>query len=280
MSKYDTLESEFDIQITNHSKWLAYSDAHFHNGYELYFLFFGRTKYIIEDIVEEINPGDIVWIPPYIDHKTRPTDMEQHKRMLFYISIDFYNQTVGNYPELVEFFRHYRIIHTQPNEAKLFRRYANLLLEELFAEASDMRGIISKGLFLSLLAQLKRMHDRNGSANASPGKAPSSKHTMNLLMSYINTNYSKAISLDSLAEQINMNPAYISSLFKKTFGFSFKEYLVKLRIEKATKLLKQTNMTVEKIALECGFSSSNHFCKTFKRLVGTPPMMFRAIDRE
>jgi len=101
-----------------------------------------------------------------------------------------------------------------------------------------------------------------------------------MLISYINTNFSSELTLASLAEQVNMNPVYISSLFKKNFGFTFKDYLLKLRIDKATQLLKNTSATVESIAFECGFSSSNHFCKTFKRLVGMSPLMFRNLDKE
>ena len=43
---------------------------------------------------------------------------------------------------------------------------------------------------------------------------------------YINANFSSDLTLASLAEQVNMNPVYISSLFKKNFGFTFKEYLL------------------------------------------------------
>ncbi|MBQ7793289.1 MAG: AraC family transcriptional regulator [Clostridia bacterium] len=281
MSKFDKLEKEFDVQITNYAKWPTHSDPHFHNGYELYYLFFGSTKYIVENITAEINEGDIVWIPPYIDHKTRPNNVERHKRMLFYISTEFFEDCLKDNKELFEFFHHFRIIRTTSGDVQRFRRYANLLLEEHFAHGLPMSDTVIKGLLISLLVHLKRMYDRNikqQSQEPDDGEAPS--YTLNLLLSHINTNFSQELTLASLAEQVNMNPVYISSLFKKNFGFTFKEYLLKLRIEKATSLLKESNSTVENIALECGFSSSNHFCKTFKKLMGMSPMMFRNIEKE
>lgn len=121
------------------------------------------------------------------------------------------------------------------------------------------------------------MRNSNDKLSSSDDNA---SYILNLLLSYISTYFSEDITLATLAEQVNMNPVYISSLFKKNFGFTFKEYLLKLRIEKATHLLKTTSSTVEVIAYECGFRSSNHFCKTFKRLVGMSPLMFRNIDNE
>lgn len=145
-----------------------------------------------------------------------------------------------------------------------------------------MSSKVIKGLLLSLLVHLKRMYERNmqNSSNKQSSSEDNASYILNQLISYIDNHFSEDITLASLAEQVDMNPVYISSLFKKNFGFTFKEYLLKLRIEKATQLLKITSSTVEKIAFECGFHSSNHFCKTFKRLVGMSPLMFRNIDNE
>lgn len=285
MSIFDKFEKEFDAQITNYTKWPVYppsSDPHFHNGYELYFLFSGSTKYIIENNTYEIEEGDIVWIPPYIDHKTQPNNTERHKRLLFWIIPHYLEDCLKDNKELSDFYHHYRVIRTTTRDVKLFRKFSNLLLEEYFTEEAAMSGEVIKGLLLSLLVHLKRMYERNtrDSKGNQSGSEDNTSYSLNLLISYINTHYAEDITLASLAEQVNMNPVYISSLFKKNFGFTFKEYLLKLRITKATQLLKSSSSTVEAIAFECGFRSSNHFCKTFKRLVGMSPLMFRNIDNE
>ncbi len=279
---FEKHEKDFDVQIANYAKWHTYSDMHFHNGYELYFLFWGSTKYVFEDKTYVIDEGDIVWIPPYIDHKTRPNNIERHKRMLFNISSQLVEECLKDNIELFDFFRHYRVIRTTPNDVNLFRRLSNLLLEEHFADADQMSSTVINGLLVSLLAHLKRIYEKNIEREEIEAHADehSSSYVLNLLISYINANFWSELTLSSLAEQVNMNPVYISSLFKKNFGFTFKEYLLKLRIDKATQLLKGTNDTVESIAYQCGFKSSNHFCKTFKRLVGTSPLMFRNIDKE
>lgn len=282
MSIFDKHDKEFDVQIANYAKWHTYSDMHFHNGYELYFLFWGSTKYIFEDKTYEIEEGDIVWIPPYIDHKTRPNNMERYKRMLFNISPQLLEECLGDNNELFDFFRHYRVIHTTQNDVNLFRRLSNLILEEHFSEERKDTNLVIKSLFLSLLVHIKRMYERNADSEDKDTDFDerNSSYVLNLLLSHIDNNYYLDLKLSSLAEQVNMSPVYISSLFKKNFGFTFKEYLLKLRIDKATQLLKETKDTVENIAYKCGFKSSNHFCKTFKRFVGMSPLTFRNIDKE
>lgn len=285
MSIFDKLEKDFDAQITNYTKWPVVAQRtipHFHNGYELYFLFSGSTKYIIEDNVYKINDGDIVWIPPYVDHRTQPNNTERHKRLLFYISAGLLEDSLKDNRELLDFFHHYHVIQTTPRDVKTFRRFSNLLLEEYFAENSPMSNDVIRGLLLALLVHLKRIFECNvpDAAQIKSHSEDNTSYVMNLLLSYINANFSSDITLASLSEQVNMNPVYISSLFKKNFGFTFKEYLLKLRIEKATQLLKSTTSTVETISYECGFRSSNHFCKTFKKLMGMSPLMFRNIDAE
>ena len=257
-------------------------NSHFHNGYELYFLFSGSTKYIIENNIFEIDEGDIVWIPPYIDHKTQPNNTERHKRLLFWVLPHYLEDCLKDNKELFDFYHHYRVIKTTQRDVKLFRKFSNLLLEEHFNEDSSTSDDVIKGLLLALLVHLKRMYERNmrNSNDKLSSSDDNASYILNLLLSYISTYFSEDITLATLAEQVNMNPVYISSLFKKNFGFTFKEYLLKLRIEKATHLLKTTGSTVEAIAFECGFRSSNHFCKTFKRLVGMSPLMFRNIDNE
>lgn len=284
MSRFEKVENDFYAQITNYIKWPVHhttASPHYHNVYELYFLFSGSTKYVIaDDMVYEISEGDIVWIPPYINHQTQPNDIERHKRLLFWISPQFFDNLFDSEKELYDFFNFHRVIKTTSRDVKLFRKYSNLLMEEYFADNAKHHDDVIKGLLLSLLVQLKRMYENNLVLQNDLSPDNTTLHNLNLLISYINTNFSFDITLETLSEQVNMNPVYISSLFKKNLGFTFKEYLVKLRIKKATQLLKNSSDSIENIAFECGFHSSNHFCKTFKSLVGMSPSMFRNIDKE
>lgn len=95
------------------------------------------------------------------------------------------------------------------------------------------------------------------------------------LMDYIGENYRGEISLNSAGAALNMNPSYVSQLFKKETGITFVHYVTQLRVEEAVNLLTTTKRPVIDIALESGFNDYFYFLKTFKRFTGKTPSQYR-----
>ena len=92
---------------------------------------------------------------------------------------------------------------------------------------------------------------------------------------YVENNLSSNISLESIAEYVQLSPKYVSKVFKERAGENLTAYITRLRIEKAVELLKYTDKNVETIAFETGFSSSNYFIKCFKSKLGLSPKVYR-----
>ncbi|MED3647533.1 response regulator [Halalkalibacterium halodurans] len=92
---------------------------------------------------------------------------------------------------------------------------------------------------------------------------------------YIENHYHENISLKSIASLFYMNPVYMGQLFKKTFGVYFKEYLLKLRINEAKKLLRQTDMRVYEVAERVGFGSTDYFVTQFEKINKMTPTEYR-----
>lgn len=88
-------------------------------------------------------------------------------------------------------------------------------------------------------------------------------------------NLTADLSLKSLAEQININASYLSSLFRKEMGMPLTEYVNRSRILHAQRLLLTTNLPTKSIALQCGISDTSYFSRLFKRLTGTTPKSYR-----
>ncbi len=86
---------------------------------------------------------------------------------------------------------------------------------------------------------------------------------------------SSDLSLTLLADQIGLSQGYLSGLFKKLYGLSFQEYVVKSRIEKAKVLLLTTDMKNYQVADAVGFEDPNYFATKFKKEVGTSPKQYR-----
>ena len=92
---------------------------------------------------------------------------------------------------------------------------------------------------------------------------------------YIAENFKNNISLNDVAEFLNLNPAYFSSKFKAFHGIGFSEYLRNTRINHAEWYLIETDLSMSDVANECGFCSSNYFGDTFKIVNGISPSEFR-----
>ncbi|MDI6601015.1 MAG: helix-turn-helix domain-containing protein [Thermoanaerobacteraceae bacterium] len=91
---------------------------------------------------------------------------------------------------------------------------------------------------------------------------------------YIRQNYSEDITLEDISSYIGFSPYYFSHVFKACTGLNFIDYLTRIRIENAKKLLKQENLKISAIAKMVGYKDPNYFSRVFKNVVGIPPSKF------
>lgn len=98
---------------------------------------------------------------------------------------------------------------------------------------------------------------------------------------FIHQNYMNSeLNLKSVAESVHISPGYFSQLFKQVTGKTCIEYLTKVRIDAAKKLLKETTLKAYEIADKVGFNDSQYFSTCFKKLIGVPPTEYRDIIRD
>ena len=83
------------------------------------------------------------------------------------------------------------------------------------------------------------------------------------------------LGLKNLAAQLNVNPSYLSTLFKKETGSTLTEYVNQKRIEHAVFLLNSSNLQIQMIAQYSGIPDVNYFTKTFKKIIGITPKEYR-----
>ncbi len=78
-----------------------------------------------------------------------------------------------------------------------------------------------------------------------------------------------------IADEIHMNPDYMSHLFHKKAGISLSNYILDQRIHYAKKLLSTTNLSIQQISEKCGFSGISYFHRQFKKLTNQTPQHYR-----
>lgn len=98
---------------------------------------------------------------------------------------------------------------------------------------------------------------------------------MKKALSFISKNFAMPLTLEQVAKEVHLNPSYFSTIFKKSCGSSFKEYLNLVRIEESKRLLSNTDYSIIDIAIAVGFEDQSYFCKVFKKYTGLTPTGYR-----
>ncbi|OGF50717.1 MAG: hypothetical protein A2231_05620 [Candidatus Firestonebacteria bacterium RIFOXYA2_FULL_40_8] len=107
-------------------------------------------------------------------------------------------------------------------------------------------------------------------------KAKASERTEILsVKKYIEQHFREPVNLTEAANHVSLSPAYLSHIFYKITGMHFVDYLQKLRLEEAKKLLKQTDWSITKISSEAGYNNITHFNRIFKKTEKVCPKDFR-----
>jgi len=91
------------------------------------------------------------------------------------------------------------------------------------------------------------------------------------------THLEDEFSLIRLAREADMSEFHFSRAFKRTTGLTPSQYFIHLRLEKARRLLRETNRSVIEIGLDVGYTSPSHFAQIFRREVGISPTEYRRL---
>lgn len=92
---------------------------------------------------------------------------------------------------------------------------------------------------------------------------------------YIKNHYNEDITRDELASRLGRSSAHFSRLFSRTTGYSYKDFLLQCRLEKAKELLRQSHLQIAEIACAVGYQDAFQFSKLFHSRVGVSPRRYR-----
>lgn len=131
----------------------------------------------------------------------------------------------------------------------------------------ELLSSILKSVIISIIREKNISPDEDGNRELALTRS---------IIQYIQNNYDKDLSYESLARTFFMNPVYMNRIFKKNSGTSIHAFLVNYRINMAMELLRSSNIPVREIAFAAGFTDIPHFAKTFKRITGVSPSNYRS----
>lgn len=124
--------------------------------------------------------------------------------------------------------------------------------------------------YLSVIGRLIERQNRHHSSLESIGKEP---HYVETIRDYLSANYAENISLSELASLTNLSPFHLLRVFRKQTGVPPHEFQTQLRINQASRLLRQ-GYSIADAALETGFFDQSHLTRNFKRITGMTPKYY------
>ena len=245
---------------------------HFHNYLEIFYLKTGSCIYTVNNHLYHLSAGDVFIVAPGDSHSTSYEGLVPCERTAIYckpeaLAESYWKAHRDIYDKLT---RSGKVILVKKGQLQL-----EALLDAMLEENNIPDEYSYEFLQLQMMTLLLTLQ-RSGIYVYEQLKQDNSiSHDIEDALRYIAQNYAMPITLEDVASQINLTPTYLSRKFRKVTGTTFKEYVNYIRIRQASQMLLTTDDSVTKIAVNCGFNSSNYFKDCFRRINGVSPRTFR-----
>jgi AraC-like DNA-binding protein/quercetin dioxygenase-like cupin family protein len=176
-------------------------------------------------------------------------------------------------------FLHRRDEDSEQHDAFMFRRWA----EEMEHAPREAIPHIRRTAMLEVEARLRRffrsIEKAAGQSEASPSHEPAMNEAgasqIEKMARFMSVHYRDELDVQAIAATVGLHPNYAMQLFKEQSGISLWEYLTRLRLSHAQRLLLTTDAKIERVAYESGFGSMARFYAAFKKYCQTTPRKWR-----
>ena len=247
---------------------------HCHSCYELFYVESGDCRFLIDEHIFDLHPGDFILVPPMALHYTRYVFGPCRRTVVLFRGEDVPEDVRKYMPQPTRFFSETAVFQTP----EACRVQINGILKSMTAEekiADERSALMLKTYLLSLLLLCSRVC-------AFLFEPPTELHTTDQQIlqaaQYICQYYMEPITSADVARAAGFSPNYMSRKFRAATGIGLHEYIVFVRLQHAAQELVSTADSITTIALRCGFSDSNYFKDSFKKKYGVTPRNYRKLS--
>ncbi|MEM9885376.1 MAG: AraC family transcriptional regulator [Bacteroidota bacterium] len=243
---------------------------HFHPQHELTYIEESLGTKFIGDYVGSYEAGELVLLRSNLPHFWK--NHVQEGQLSKSIVIQWNKGIFTHVPELQAVFDMLKVAA----KGLIFERDAIQVLIPSLKQLPNRKGAALYVEFLSLLLQLSNCPYRTLS-NASFSEDLPSKYSsrMSKIHHFTETSFTRKVYLKEVATLVNMSEPSFSRFFKKIMGRSYFSFLNEYRINRASRMLMDTDQTVAAIAYHCGYESLPFFHKQFAKYKSTSPLRYR-----
>lgn len=268
--------------IFDHVKifWHEQITLHQQKSWELSYIITGSGTRIIGDTIEPFARKEIILVPPETPHCWHFDQLDADKSgKIENITITFTNEFIRKcattFPELT----HYAQKILENNIAISFRGKTLTKLERLLKEMSLQNEIERLSSFIRLIPLITSPDDDKIIVGKAVVEDVKNRRMQKILL-YIMNNFQNTITLDDMADLINLDKSSFCIFFKKMTGKTFFSYLTDYRIEASCQIITKTNTTIAEACYASGFKDVPYYNRTFKKLKGITPTEYKTKMKE
>ncbi len=233
----------------------TYSPLHFHRSFEMIYVLNGRIRTTVGNTEFDAETDDIIFVQKYYPHAYQ--DIEDYDKYVLIIPPDLYNDFEKNLEQ-----------NTLPSVMtdKIFNRELLPTIEKLCEKHEEKSILIKKGYVNVIIGELISHYPLE------PIIKNNNVELLVKILDYIDENYYKELSLDSISAQFGYNKYYFSKLFNRFIGQNINSYINIVRLQQMMKKAKQSDkINITELAYECGFDSLSTFYRYFNKVYGISP---------
>lgn len=247
------------------SNMASYRILHVHpNAYEFHMIKSGNVDFLLEDHSYHLKAGDVIVVRPNEIHGYFTKDGVVFERYLVHIEESFLHGLSTEQTDLLSCFSNRTLCELDKNQMQQFENYADTCIKAL--EERNFGYDVKLQANISMLLLL--INSSHSAENVSADNMFS--QLIQDVLLYINQNFTRDISLQEIADAVNISCSRLSHIFKEMTGVSLWNYVINQRIEYAKTLL-HNGASITDACYECGFQNYSHFIKAFHKFTGVSP---------
>lgn len=246
-------------------------DFHFHDFDKIVLLLAGRVDYSVESATYALKPWDVLLVKHHTIHKALIDKSEPYERVILYLDRRFFERTMPG-TGLMDCFEHAdqsgQYLLTPDAEQRQILQAALATFEVAMADTGHGAQTLRDTCLIQLMVHINRL----SLSDAAAAERPETPHDAKIaqVLSYINENLTKELTVDVLAEQVFLSRYHFMRLFKAQTGTTVHAYVRQKRLLYAARLIREGHPAVQ-AAVESGFSDYSAFHRAFRESFGISP---------
>jgi len=268
------VNSPFSIQSSDYIPEISL--YHTHLAYEIYYFQGGKVNYLINDKVYKLESGDLILMHGMTLHKVHLEQKDMYHRTIIHFDSEYFSQFIQPHhmPDLLAPFKRLQNVklslhgHIKKEMEELLQK-----LSHLYNQNTAISHQRCHALLLDLLIVINDICDQPLLQNNDQLQAK--ERHVQAIISYIEANYFKPITLDEIQQALHLNKFYLSKSFKDITGTTIISFMIQRRIYAAKLALIRDTESITNISYDVGFKHPAHFSRVFKLTTGMSPEQYR-----